>query len=243
MQEHDFYNTSAKKRKKFYDDNGHKIIIHGVKGNQSFYKMVDLFIRISDSIIELGTGLGIVPKTIGYIGKDMISMDFSEEMLNIAKENCKEYKNITFKKGNINNIPYGDNLFDLVIKRLAPDNLKEISRILIPNGIFINFTNGEYDAIELKKLFNLPPHESINEFRTKLIDSNFDILYEGEFTFLEEYKDIDTLVKMLEIAPIIEDFYLNKEKYILVLEKLFKDNKSFFLTRHKYLTNARKKTI
>jgi hypothetical protein len=48
---------------------------------------------------------------------------------------------------------------------------------------------------------------------------------------------------MLEIAPIIEDFYINSEKYILKLNELFKYNKSFFLTRHKYLTNARKKTI
>lgn len=243
MKDHNFYNSSAVKRKEFYESVWQKMLIHWIKWNQTFYEIVDKYIRKSDSVIELWTWLWIVPRTIWYIGKDMISMDFSEEMLSIAKENCKKYKNITFKKWDINNIPFVNNSFDLVLKRLAPDNVKEINRILINGWSFINFTNWENDAIELKQLFEFEPHESTKEFREKLLENDFEILYEWEFTFLEEYKDINTLSKMLEIAPIIEDFYINKDKYIWKLKELFKDNKSFFLTRHKYLTNARKKTI
>ena len=101
-----------------------------------------------DVVIDLGCGAGndcFVARSI--VGKNgwVTGLDFTDEMLNKARKNAESlgFDNINFVKGDIENIPLGDNKFDVVISNcvlnLVPDKNKafsEIKRILKPGGHF-----------------------------------------------------------------------------------------------------------
>ena len=75
-------------------------------------------------------------------------------MLDVAKTNLKEYKNIEYKVIDIQDIPYEDNSFDIVIANMmlyhVPDinkALSEVKRVLKKDGIFYCATYGENGII------------------------------------------------------------------------------------------------
>ena len=170
----------------------------------------------------------------------MVCVEGSSEMIQIAKKNCVQYPHITFIHADLNDLPFENNSFDLIIKRLAPDNIHELSRVLKLGGYFLNLTNGEKDALELKRLFDLPHHESIIEYTKKLKEAHFLFKESKEFVFYETYTSYADLKNMLEIAPIIPDYHKKISIYESVLKKLFKNNGTFMLTRHKYVTETNK---
>lgn len=235
-----FYQNSANKRLEFVEKIWHWISIQWKKGNKEFYDCIHKYILSSENVLELGCWTGVVLKTIWYLAKKYIATDFSEEMLNIAKRNLVNAKNIKFKQEDVNNMWFLEETFDLIIKRLAPDNLNEIYRVLKYDGHFINFTNWEFDWVELKNLFSLPQHKGVKEYKKELENAQFSLIDSQEFTFIETYPDFATLSSMLKIAPIIPNYEENNKFYDEILQNLFVDWKQFSLTRHKLLTDVRK---
>lgn len=103
-------------------------------------------------ILELGCGNGIHWK-----GKmetlpancSLVLSDFSDGMLNLVKEKFNTKKNILIKKIDIQEIPYENNTFDVVIANHmlfhVPDlnkALLEVKRVLKNNGVFYSATDG-----------------------------------------------------------------------------------------------------
>jgi len=105
-------------------------------------------IKEGDTVIDLGSGAGndvfIARSIVGDEGK-VIGLDFTEEMLAKANKNNEKlgYKNVEFKLGEIEQMPFEDNLADVVVSNcvlnLVPDKQKafsEIYRILKPGAHF-----------------------------------------------------------------------------------------------------------
>lgn len=101
-----------------------------------------------DTVVDLGSGAGndvfIARSVVGETGS-VIGIDMTEDMVNLANRNNlkQDYKNVSFKLGEIENLPLTDNLADVVISNcvlnLVPDKPKafaEIHRILKPGGHF-----------------------------------------------------------------------------------------------------------
>lgn len=95
-------------------------------------------------ILDLCTGTGDVAFYLKqkYKQATVIGADFSKEMLNIAR---KKHLGIDFVYADCLNLPYNDNTFDLVTISFGLRNtenytlaLKEIHRVLKPNGIFVH---------------------------------------------------------------------------------------------------------
>lgn len=108
------------------------------------------FARIEkgDIVVDLGSGAGndcfVARAETGEEGR-VIGVDFSETMLEKAKENAKKrgYNNINFLLGDIENLPIEDNTADVVISNcvlnLLPSKdriFHEIFRVLKPNSHF-----------------------------------------------------------------------------------------------------------
>lgn len=236
----DTWDQAALSRDKFIKKIGINIEVRGVKGNAYFMQLCHNALLKSEDALELGTGTGAVPIFVGHLGKKMICVDSSLNMLKIAKTNCRKFCNISFKKASMNKLPFSDCHFDLIIKRLAPDNLNELSRVLKKRGTFLNLTNGELDAIELRKLFKKEHHQGIKEYRAMLKNNNFKIVEEKIFKFKEIYRKPSELIAVLEAAPIFEDFFENKKHYKKIIYEYFKNKKEFVLTRQKYITRGTK---
>jgi demethylmenaquinone methyltransferase/2-methoxy-6-polyprenyl-1,4-benzoquinol methylase len=102
-----------------------------------------------NSILDLccGTGDMIDIYLKKYPKSNIIGIDFSEQMLNIAK---KRFNNVTFINHDVQTIPLNDKSVDLCSISFGLRNvdnmsmvLKEISRVLKPNGMFINIDLGK----------------------------------------------------------------------------------------------------
>lgn len=108
-------------------------------------------------ILELGCGTGSMWKDNLHLlsGDTTLTLtDFSEGMLETAKQNVRA-ENVTFRQVDIQNIPYPDAAFDVVIANMmlyhVPDlhkGLSEVRRVLKPGGIFYCATYGIHGILE-----------------------------------------------------------------------------------------------
>ncbi len=103
-------------------------------------------IREGHIVLDLGSGAGfdafLAAKKVGDSGK-VIGIDMTEEMVEKARSIADkyDYSNVEFKLGNIDNLPFEDESFDIIISNcvinLAPDKskvFKEAFRVLKNNG-------------------------------------------------------------------------------------------------------------
>lgn len=115
-------------------------------------------IRDGMSVLELGCGTGDMwtgkQETIRRCSRLILS-DFSEGMLEKAKETLRDYEGIEYRVIDIQDIPFKDGEFDLVIANMmlyhVPDlqkGLREVRRVLKENGTFCCATFGEHGMME-----------------------------------------------------------------------------------------------
>lgn len=100
--------------------------------------------KVSNAL-DIGCGGGIYSKALSEMGVNSVTgVDFSESILEGARENCKEYKNISFKHGSAFEINLGSNSYDLLLERALIHHIedlracfKEAFRLLSDNGFYI----------------------------------------------------------------------------------------------------------
>ncbi len=105
-------------------------------------------IKKGDHVLDLGSGAGndcfVARAIVGDAGK-VTGLDMTDPMIRKARENCSKlgYKNVEFVPGDIEEMPFIANEFDVVISNcvlnLVPDKSKafsEIFRVLKPAGHF-----------------------------------------------------------------------------------------------------------
>src|SRR3984893_10505317 len=92
------------------------------------------------SILDVGCGPGYVSATAAERGALPIGLDFSAEMIAIAK---KMFPRIEFRQGDAQNLPFADGSFDRVVANFALLHLAdparacaEAARVLKPGGKF-----------------------------------------------------------------------------------------------------------
>lgn len=105
-------------------------------------------IKEGDTVVDLGSGAGndafVARSIVGEQGK-VIGIDFTEKMIEKAKANAQKlnYSNVEFRQGDIENMPLGGNIADVVVSNcvlnLVPDKKQafaETFRILKKGGHF-----------------------------------------------------------------------------------------------------------
>src|SRR5712691_12947947 len=148
------------------------------------------------SILDVGCGPGYVSAAAAERGAIPIGLDFSEEMIAIAK---KKFPRIEFRQGDAQNLPFPDASFDRIVANFALLHLAnparacaEAARVLKSGGRF-GFTTWAKisenpfvklvdDAIQTHANLDVdlppgPPHylfESESEFRQALDRTGFD---------------------------------------------------------------------
>ncbi|GAA3403772.1 class I SAM-dependent methyltransferase [Paenibacillus hodogayensis] len=97
------------------------------------------------SVADIGCGGGIYTKKMAELGaSETVGIDFSNNMLDTAKEACSAYPNIRFLPGDAMHTPLPDGSLDIVLERALIHHLsdlnacfREAGRVLKTGGILI----------------------------------------------------------------------------------------------------------
>lgn len=105
-------------------------------------------IKLGDSVLDLGSGAGndcfVSRAIVGEQGR-VTGIDFTDAMLEKARANNAKlgFENVQFIKGDIEDMPFEDNQFDVIVSNcvlnLVPNKAKafsEMIRVLKPSGHF-----------------------------------------------------------------------------------------------------------
>lgn len=118
------------------------------KSVAKYLRSLDLDIGPESLVLDGGSGTGIVTlgfHEAGFRPRQTVAFDLSAKSLNIAseqfrKEKSADHKNISAVQGNILNLPFADNTFDLILTCgvleyvSLDDGLREMSRVLKAGG-------------------------------------------------------------------------------------------------------------
>ena len=72
-------------------------------------------ISATDEVLECACGTGLLSGVIARKCKSLVATDFSQKMLKKASKKYRSYSNIEFREGNILQIEYLDEHFDIVV--------------------------------------------------------------------------------------------------------------------------------
>jgi len=102
-------------------------------------KMLSRHLRPGMSVLELGCGTGYFTRELARSGADIVAIDVSPELLEIAKANCST-PNVRYEIHNAYELSYPDAGFDSVVGSSVLHHLEleealgEIYRVLKPGG-------------------------------------------------------------------------------------------------------------
>lgn len=100
-------------------------------------------IGAGDSVLDVGTGTGVVAITAARAGARVTALDLTPELLEQARENCRiaQREDIVLTEGDAEQLPYPDASFDVVLSQFGhmfaprPDvAIAEMHRVLKPGG-------------------------------------------------------------------------------------------------------------
>lgn len=127
--------------------------------------MKQMAVREGSRALDVCCGTGdwsfSLSKEVGSSG-GVIGLDFSENMLSVAKEKKEEFhlKNISFIHGNAMELPFENNSFDYVTigfgLRNVPDYLtvlKELHRVVKPKGTVVCLETSQPTLIGFRQLY------------------------------------------------------------------------------------------
>jgi ubiquinone/menaquinone biosynthesis C-methylase UbiE len=172
-----------------------------VKGVHRSFEEISEFVRTilkQGKLLDIGTGPGRllfeINKRVPQI--DLHGIDISASMVDVARNNLKDIKNIDLRVGNIAQTDYPDNYFDCIISTGSFYNwddpvkgLNEMHRILKPGSTaYIFDTHSGYDKKLLVSRLN-DNLKGYNYFRKKL--SKFFLRKQLSMTYsISEYDQI-----------------------------------------------------
>jgi phosphatidylethanolamine/phosphatidyl-N-methylethanolamine N-methyltransferase len=147
------------KERKFWDSFALKYDNNRKKSgtNEAYKRLFNMFkadINGTGKLLDTATGTGLISLQLCNLVPEITAIDLSPEMLKIAKEKAvaQSVENIDFRKGDICNLDFSDNLFDTVIASnvlhllFEPGKaMEEIKRVVKPGGkvIIPTYCHGE----------------------------------------------------------------------------------------------------
>lgn len=172
-------------------------------------------IPVGAKILELGCGTGNMwQNRAELISKcsELVLSDFSEGMIKTARDNLKQFSDIIYKIIDIQNIPFEDEHFDVVIANMmlyhVPNlqkALNEVKRVLKTEGTFYAATYGEHGIVEYL-CQSLGAYGVTDKVNKKFTLQNGEDILKKHFTKVERL-DYEDSLEVTNIDDLIDYIY------------------------------------
>lgn len=175
------------------------------------------------TILDLGSGRGLIAKNLAEMGFKVIGIDFEEEIVNKTNEEIDNWGlsgKLKFVVADTLELPFTDSSFDGVCdfgllenlyKEDWPNYVKEVNRVLRPGGYYLNVSLSRKTKVFLD--FS-PINSKDGELDKDGVHYHFFEKEEMEKIFAE---------KMIPVSSAIE--FVEKPREISLLQTLFQKNK------------------
>ncbi len=196
------------------------------------------------SVLDAGCGGGRYSYAIRKLGaKKVMGVDYGDLGLKIARANYGKTKNLSFKKGNVLNLPFKNNSFDVVFSNgvihhttNVKKGLSELVRVCKTGGniwLYLYSTGGIfwYSRYLMNKLMKKIPYSLSQQFLKiiKMPDNRF-IFMDNWYVPIEEHcshKDVYTYLKKLNVSKV--EKFVGKNKFDLDYSlKKYKNSKNIW---------------
>ncbi len=205
-------------------------------------------IKKSKAVLDMETGGGEIFSSFAPFPKHAVVFEGYKPNVSVAKKRLKPL-GIKVIEVNSTPLPFNNSEFDLVLNRHGGLNkkiIKEVYRILSPNGIFLTQQVDGRNLKDLMKEFNTKPkweYNTLTNIKKHLKEIGFKIKKENQGSGKTIFKDVGALVYFLKAIPwIVDNFSVNK--YLSVLKKLQKrleKKGKLSFTSKRFLVLAQKK--
>jgi len=191
-------------------------------------RMLSTHLAPGTSVLELGCGTGYFTRELARSGAEIVAIDVSPELMEIARANCSA-PNVRFQIQNAYDLSYADAIFDFVVGSSVLHHLevtpalREIHRVLKPGGAICftepNMLNPQI-AIQknvpwIKRRLGDSPNETAFfrwPLRRLLEASGYHEVQVDPFDFLHPKTPVplihplDSLGRFLERVPVLSEF-------------------------------------
>ncbi len=191
-------------------------------------------------ILDLGCGTGIYAKILTKKGAKIKGIDISEEMIKIAK---KENPKVEFKVGNMDNLPYKNKEFDIILAALSINYLKEwygvfkeVRRVLKNKGMFVFSTSNPVIEVIKKRMYKGKKFRIVEDyFKECLLKEKWFIGSGKKITMSFYHKTYGTIIKTIvksgfELIDYEDAYPLKKAKKLFPKDYKLWTNMPYFCT-------------
>ncbi|NMM63023.1 class I SAM-dependent methyltransferase [Clostridium sp. P21] len=169
-----------------------------------YKEILKKYLNSDHKLLDMGTGGGEFLLSLNHPYNNTSVTEMWEPNVKLCKKKLEPLGIEVKQAFNDSKLPFKDNVFDMIINRHGSFDIKEVKRILKPNGIFITQQVGGKNNEKLSNALikNFKPLFSQNTLENNLkeIEKNFfEILYAKEFFPYLRFKDIGALVYFAKI--------------------------------------------
>jgi ubiquinone/menaquinone biosynthesis C-methylase UbiE len=122
-------------------------------GYQNMINRISTFVGKNKYVLDAGCGTGNLSLKLAP-NNYVTAVDFSQKMLQIAKQKLTNCPNVTLKQGDVTSLDFNEKTFDIVVSVNVLYNLddpqgaiKEAYRVLKEKGVFI--TSNPHDKVQM----------------------------------------------------------------------------------------------
>jgi ubiquinone/menaquinone biosynthesis C-methylase UbiE len=134
------------------------------KDGKDLQKLVEIVkMNGTEMLLDIATGGGHTANAFAPFVKKVTALDLTSEMLLAAEKfiNSNGNQNVEFKKGDAENLPFSDEVYDIVTCRIAPHHfpnvnkfVEEVYRVLKPTGHFLLDDNVVPEENDFDQFYN-----------------------------------------------------------------------------------------
>lgn len=209
--------------------------------------IVKEYIPRAKSMLDMGTGGGEFLKTLIPLPIKSYATENYKPNVKIAEENLKPLGVQVVSGFKDDELPFKNEMFDLIINRHEFYLPGEVHRVLKPGGYFITQQvkgNCDKEILELLKVNTEIDFSdwSLGAAVNELEKNNFSIVQQNESTGYTEFSDIDALIAYIKVINwLVPEF--TREKYkdkLLIAEDFIRKEGSFKSTYDRFFVIAKK---